>query len=138
MVGLDGDIVAGTVGRLDSFGGTPPVASFTATPPCSLTPLPVQFDASATTDDGPASQLTFEWDLDGDGAYDDATGVTASRTYMASTNVTVGLRVTDGASATGTATVVIQPGTGPRPGPSSTRSSGLRGPRATPSRSTGP
>lgn len=118
-IGPDGrlyfvDIAAGTVNRLDSFGGNqPPVASFTATPPFGAVPLTVQFDASATTDDGPVEGLTYQWDLDGDGQYDDATGVATSRTYSASANVTVGLRVTDAASATGLTTLVIQPGNTP-------------------------
>ena len=42
------DIGAGTVSRLDSFGGNqPPIALFSATPPYGATPLAVQFDASA-------------------------------------------------------------------------------------------
>jgi glucose/arabinose dehydrogenase/PKD repeat protein len=108
------DIGAGTVSRLDYFSSNqPPIASFTATPPYGLTPLTVQFDASATTDDGPSSSLTFQWDLDGDGQYDDATGVKTSRTYSASANVTVRLLATDGNGATGTASQVIQPGNRP-------------------------
>ena len=91
----------------------PPIASFTATPPYGLTPLTVQFNASATTDDGPFSSLTFQWDLDGDGQYDDATGVTTSRTYSAGANVTVRLLVTDGNGATGIASQIIQPGNRP-------------------------
>ena len=108
------DIALGTLNRLDSFGGNqPPIARFTATPPYGAVPLAVQFDASATSDDGPISNLTFAWDLDGDGQYDDATGITASRTYSASANVTVRLLVTDSSSATGTASVVVQPGNTP-------------------------
>jgi glucose/arabinose dehydrogenase/PKD repeat protein len=108
------DIAAGTVSRIDSFGGNqPPIAQFSATPPYGAVPLAVQFDASATTDDGPISGLTFQWDLDGDGQYDDATGVTTSRTYSSSANVTVGLLVTDQSGATGTATFVVQPGNTP-------------------------
>ena len=108
------DIVAGTLNRLDSFGSNqPPIARFSATPPYGATPLAVQFDASATTDDGAISGLTYAWDLNGDGLYNDATGVTASRTYSASANVTVGLRVTDSSSATSLASFVIQPGNTP-------------------------
>ena len=109
------DIALGTVNRLDGFGtgNQPPIASFTATPPYGATPLAVTFDASATTDDGPLSSLTYKWDLDGDGQYDDATGVTASRTYSASANVKVGLLVTDGLSATGATSFVVEPGNTP-------------------------
>jgi PKD repeat protein len=74
----------------------------TATGPA---PLTVAFDASGSTDpDGQA--LSYAWDLDGDGTYDDATGVTAGATFPVGT-VTVGLRVTDagGLSATTSRTV---------------------------------
>ena len=39
--------------------------------------------------------LTYAWDLDGDGAYDDSTAATPSFTYTAAGIVTVRLRVTD-------------------------------------------
>ena len=108
------DIAAGTLSRLDYFAdNAPPVVTAVATPPHGPVPLAVAFDASATTDDGPASQLTYTWDLDGDGAYDDATGVTASRTYTASANVDVGLLVRDGAGASATTVIQIQPGNTP-------------------------
>lgn len=52
-------------------------------------------DGSGSTDpDGDA--LTYDWDLDNDGEYDDATGVTASWMYSDGPAIeTVGLRVTD-------------------------------------------
>ncbi|MEJ7696122.1 MAG: LamG-like jellyroll fold domain-containing protein [Candidatus Limnocylindrales bacterium] len=57
-------------------------------------PLAVTFDGSASSDpDGDA--LTYAWDLDGDGAFDDATGSTAAQTYAKAGTVTVGLRVSD-------------------------------------------
>jgi hypothetical protein len=72
--------------------------------------LDVQFDASTSTDaDGPFP-LTYAWDLDGDGAYDDADVVNPSQTYTGDQNVVVGLRVSDGMGAVGTDTVIIQPG----------------------------
>jgi glucose/arabinose dehydrogenase/PKD repeat protein len=90
----------------------PPIASFTATPSSGPPPLDVQFDATASSDPegGP---LTYAWDLDGDGQYDDAVGVTTSRTYSTAGNVTVRLRVTDGVSATGTTSHVVMVGNGP-------------------------
>ncbi|MBP9145626.1 MAG: DUF11 domain-containing protein [Thermoanaerobaculia bacterium] len=52
------------------------------------------FDASASIDrDGGA--LSFAWDLDGDGAYDDGTGPTASRAFDNQGLFTVRVQVTD-------------------------------------------
>ncbi|WP_196240627.1 PKD domain-containing protein [Nocardioides anomalus] len=84
-----------------------PVASIITDPHTASGPAPltVGLDASGSTDpDGQA--LSYAWDLDGDGAYDDATGATAGATYPVGT-VTVGLRVTDagGLSATTAKTV---------------------------------
>ena len=59
----------------------------------------VTLDAAGSTDpDLPDDVLTYEWDFDGDGEYDDATGIqpTFSGALIdGPTSVTVGLRVTD-------------------------------------------
>lgn len=74
--------------------GNDPVAVFTATPSSGVAPLTVKFNASGSAD--PTAQtLTYDWDLDGDGAYDDGSGKTISRTYTAGGSVSVGLKVTD-------------------------------------------
>ena len=112
VIGPNGDLFypdfeGGTVRRISPTGGNqPPTAVIQATPTSGPAPLTVQFSGSGSSDpEGTA--LTYAWDLDGDGAYDDATGISTSRTYTSPGNVTVGLLVTDAGSATGTATQVI-------------------------------
>jgi hypothetical protein len=53
--------------------------------------------------------VSYEWDLDNDGSYDDATGVAASVTFPDDGVFTVGVKVTDndGGSATGSVTVTV-------------------------------
>jgi glucose/arabinose dehydrogenase len=120
QIGPDGDLYYVDFG--DSFGGPGsirhiippgsnklPTASFTAVPDQGDAPLDVQFDAGASSDPE-GSALTYAWDLDGDGQYDDATGATASRSYSSIGNVTVGLRVTDIAGGTDTDSHVVMVG----------------------------
>ncbi len=66
--------------------------------------------SSSTDSDGSIS--LYEWDLDNDGHYDEATGVTASFDAEETGTFTVGLRVTDniGATHTDTATVMVSDG----------------------------
>ena len=77
-----------------------PSASFSASTLTPQTGVAVTFTDSSSDADGAIASRA--WDLDGDGAYDDATGATATATYAAAGDVTVGLRVTDddGASST--------------------------------------
>ena len=51
--------------------------------------------------------LTYAWDLDGDGAFDDSTGATPNLTYSSPATVTAGLRVTDPGGLTDTDSVVV-------------------------------
>lgn len=77
-----------------------------------LAGTPVNATASAEDESGVVS---YEWDFDGDGQFDDATGEAASYTYAAAgdavRNATVTLRVTDavGESATTSAQIEILP-----------------------------
>ena len=85
-------------------GNRAPTAVATATPSSGNAPLTVQLDGTGSSDpDG--DPITYAWDLDGDGSYDDATVARPAHTYAAST--VVGLQVRDGAGATGTTTVTI-------------------------------
>lgn len=109
------DIVTGSLNRLESTTGAnlPPVASFTATPASGPVPLAVRFDASRSRDPNPDDSLSYAWDLDGDGACDDATGLVADRTYATRGAVAVRLCVSDGVGGTEAHTVVIHPGESP-------------------------
>ena len=74
-------------------------------------PLTVRFDASGSSDPD-HDALTYAWDLDGDGQYDDSTAEAPQRTYNQAASVTVRLRVSDGI-ATGTASRIIVVGRPP-------------------------
>jgi YD repeat-containing protein len=86
----------------------PPGASFSASPNPALTGEAVTFDGSGSSDaDG--SIRKYEWDLDGDGAFETDTGssATATRSYVTAANVAVNLRVTDNRGATGNASRTV-------------------------------
>ena len=112
---------SGEVRRVSYPGGTnrPPTAVATATPPSGPAPLTVQFDGSQSTDPDAGDTLSYAWDLDADGQYDDSTAVNPSRTYTSQALVDVGLRVTDQDGASGTTTVPVTVGnpTGENPVP---------------------
>ncbi|MBU1018802.1 MAG: PKD domain-containing protein [Patescibacteria group bacterium] len=85
-------------------------AIFTATPEAGALPLKVEFDASESLDpDGEI--VAYEWDLDGDGKFDDAEGVTASYTYEKIGTYEASLRVTDNNGEYSISTVEIGAGT---------------------------
>jgi Tol biopolymer transport system component len=66
----------------------------------------VILDASASTD--PDNDITlYEWDLDNDGQYDDATGVTATFNSVLDGVFTIGLRVGDSRGLWGTDTTTV-------------------------------
>jgi glucose/arabinose dehydrogenase/PKD repeat protein len=72
----------------------PPNVSAIAIPASGPAPLSVQLSATASDPEGTA--LSFAWDLDEDGEFDDSAGATASRTYTASGSYAPEVRVTDG------------------------------------------
>jgi PKD repeat protein len=121
LTGPGGDLYyvalgAGQLRRVSYPASQPPTAVATATPSSGPAPLAVQFNGAGSTD--PASQaLTYAWDLDGDGAYDDSTAANPTYTYVAQAMVTVGLRVTNTAGLSGTTTVTVTVGNPPSNAP---------------------
>ena len=117
-IGPGGDIFyvdfdGGRVQRVTYFrANQPPVAVATATPSGGPTPLLVQFDASGSTD-ADDDALTFAWDLDDDGAFDDSTLVSPTRTYTTNGRKTIRLRVRDSQGATSIAQVFVFAGNTP-------------------------
>lgn len=88
----------------------PPVADIQASPSEADPPEFINFDAGGSTDqDG--SIILYEWDLDGDGVFDSATGGVATNggVYNSPGAIEVGVRVTDndGASAVATVQVIL-------------------------------
>jgi PKD repeat protein len=90
------DIYNGRIHQLRAVNNnTPPVAVATATSPTTgAVPLTVSFDGSGSSDvDG--DPLTYAWDLDGDGQYDDSSAVRPSFIYTVGGTYNVRLKVTD-------------------------------------------
>jgi PKD repeat protein len=99
QVGPDGalyyaDFDGGTIRRIAYSANQPPIASATGAPTSGPAPLTVNFDGRGSSDPegGP---LTFDWDLDGDGTFDDSTAVRPARTYTQPGIYNARLRVTD-------------------------------------------
>jgi len=105
----------GEVRRIISSGdeNRRPSAALTGSPTSGLTPLVVNFDASASSDpDG--DPLVFSWDF-GDGVTLDS-GSTTSHTYTVDGTYNATVRVADPAGASATASIRIDVGnTAPRP-----------------------
>jgi uncharacterized delta-60 repeat protein len=114
-------IVAGTAGTNSSTGlswwvasfeaDNPPTASFTVAPGAPSVGDAVTLDGSGSSDsDGTIKR--YDWDLDGDGEYDDASGVTTFTSFATAGSHNVGLRVTDNVDAQGTSVVAVPVGCG--------------------------
>jgi glucose/arabinose dehydrogenase len=119
-VGPDGDLyyvdIQGSLGRFHyTVNNHSPVAALSASANSGLPPFSVTFDASASTDADPGDVLSFAWDLDGDGAFDDGAGSVISHVYTTAQNVTVKVRVTDQKGAASVASTLITSGSAPVP-----------------------
>lgn len=122
-VGPGGDLyytdIMGSIRRIRyTPGNQAPVARLTMQAPHDVPhsddpPLDVDFDGS-TSSDADDIELTYQWDLDGDGAYDDFDGPNPPiHTYTERDWYTVGLRVSDPLGASDTATIDITTGNTP-------------------------
>ena len=107
QVGPDGalyyaDFDGGTIRKITYFSANqPPVALATATPTNGPAPLQVSFDGMGSSDpDG--QPLTYAWDLDGDGQFDDSNASQPTYTYTQPGTYSVRLRVSDPQNASGT------------------------------------
>ena len=109
-------IVAGAAGTNSSTGfnwwvasfeaDNPPTASFTVAPGAPSVGDAVTLDGSGSSDsDGTIKR--YDWDLDGDGEFDDASGVTTFTSFATAGSHNVGLRVTDDVGAQGTSVLAV-------------------------------
>jgi glucose/arabinose dehydrogenase/PKD repeat protein len=93
------DFNGGTIRRITFFSANqPPTAMIQTNVPgnAGLAPLTVTFDGRGSSDPDPGDQLTYAWDLDGDGQLDDAaTACCPTFTYTEPGTYRVTLRVTD-------------------------------------------
>jgi PKD repeat protein len=96
------DFDGGTIRRItytDPSGNQPPNAVIVATPTSGSAPLAVSLSGTTSSDPDPGTTLTYAWDTDNDGAFDDGTGSTANRTFTSAGVYTVRLKVNDGDGA---------------------------------------
>jgi uncharacterized repeat protein (TIGR01451 family) len=91
---FDADFDGSSIRRIAYSANQPPIASATGSPTNGPAPLTVNFDGSGSSDPegGP---LSYAWDLDDDGAFDDSTAVQPSYTYTQPDTYDVRLQVTD-------------------------------------------
>jgi PKD repeat protein len=104
---VDGDA---TIQRQDiTVLNRSPSAAFTIVPAQPVAREPVVLTSTSVDPDGPI--VAQQWDLDGDGAFDDAAGETAQYFWRRAGTYPVGLLVTDrdGANAVTHASVVVAP-----------------------------
>ncbi len=91
-----------------------PNAVASASPTYGPLPLNVSFNGTGSTSGTSDPGLTYAWDLDGDGQYDDSSSATPSRIYGSAGTVTVRLQVTNTLGASSVSPpIVLQPGNQP-------------------------
>ena len=106
------DIGAQTVRRVR---WNAPSARIAATPESGTVPLDVSFDGRGSTHPQPGTALTYAWDLDLDGQFDDGSGPVATRRFTTPGAYRVRLRVRDPAGLEDVAEVTVRAGAPPQP-----------------------
>ena len=81
----------------------PPVVNLSASPATPAVGAPVTFTATASDPDGTVAAI--DWDLDGDGQFNDGTGAVVTRTFSTPGSRIVSVRATDNA---GVATIAFR------------------------------
>jgi PKD repeat protein len=94
----------------------PPAASFVFFPAGPIAGEPITFVSTSSDPDSPIPASSLDWDLNGDGLFDEAEGPSATTTYPVQGTYTVSLRITT--NATDVATLVLNVGTPAAPGTS--------------------
>jgi PKD repeat protein len=108
------DLLGGAIRRIHyTQGNQQPRAAVGASPTNGPTPLTVDFNAGFSTDPDPGDTISYAWDLDGDGAYDDGTGPNARYTYSTAGSYLAGVKVTDNHGASATDSIAISAGNTP-------------------------
>ncbi len=102
------DVEGGAIRVISYVTNLTPLAVVSATPTSGIAPLTVTLNGTRSSDpDG--TPITYAWDLDGDGAYDDSRLAQPRWTYAPGTYV-ARLQVTDVRGGTGTAAITITSG----------------------------
>lgn len=85
----------------------PPVAAFNFAPTTPLLGETIVLISTSSDPDGPIASL--QWDLDGDGAFDDASGSSTTVTFATLGGHPIGLRAVDrdGAASTASSTIAV-------------------------------
>jgi glucose/arabinose dehydrogenase len=109
------DVVNGEIHRVRFTGSATnhvPNAVASASPLGGDVPLTVNFDGTGSGDPDPGDTLSYAWDLDGDGLFDDATVTQPQFTYNSPGVYHPRLKVTDQGTAFDIDTVTINAGSG--------------------------
>ena len=106
------DLNGGSIRRIQFTGqlNQPPTAVISSSATSGGAPLTVNFDGSKSSDPDPGDSLSFAWDLDGDGAYNNGTAPQASYTYSQPGTYAVKLKVTDSKGALNIASTTVNVG----------------------------